>query len=235
MDHTKDSDCDVNPETMMCRECGVYHGLHCMACGGGGFHAPDCPYNDANAAVGANILKRAIHHLCADIFERSREDALDILNEALEQCFDQEPQSPADLTEASAGFKCRGCGRDESVCSANPCDGVVADRDEMPVIQPITTKVRQLNESEWGCDADEKRKWAPLDKLLGDGGGQHFFMYMGECGDLVLYKHVNTRRYLNIDRKTGETFKHTAGVIPSGYEPIPHTEALEHVLAAVSQ
>jgi hypothetical protein len=26
-------------------------------------------------------------------------------------------------------FVCRGCGREESVCSANPCAGVIADRE----------------------------------------------------------------------------------------------------------
>jgi hypothetical protein len=27
-------------------------------------------------------------------------------------------------------FTCRGCGREESVCSADPCPGVIADREE---------------------------------------------------------------------------------------------------------
>jgi hypothetical protein len=26
-------------------------------------------------------------------------------------------------------FTCRGCGREESVCSADPCPGVIADRE----------------------------------------------------------------------------------------------------------
>jgi hypothetical protein len=32
-------------------------------------------------------------------------------------------------TKPKAVFLCRGCGREESVCSANPCAGVVADRE----------------------------------------------------------------------------------------------------------
>jgi hypothetical protein len=32
-------------------------------------------------------------------------------------------------TKPKAVFTCRGCGREESVCSANPCAGVIADRE----------------------------------------------------------------------------------------------------------
>ena len=39
-----------------------------------------------------------------------------------------EPYHSDDLT-AEKPFTCRGCGRVESVCSANPCTGVVADRE----------------------------------------------------------------------------------------------------------
>jgi len=35
----------------------------------------------------------------------------------------------ADLREASDGFQCRACGRDEHDCSADPCDDVIADRE----------------------------------------------------------------------------------------------------------
>src|ERR1700722_4921237 len=36
---------------------------------------------------GANILKRAIEYMCQGPFDSDREDALDILNRAIEECF----------------------------------------------------------------------------------------------------------------------------------------------------
>ena len=41
------------------------------------------------AQQAANILKRAIQHMSAGEFDESREMAMDILNQALEQCFDE--------------------------------------------------------------------------------------------------------------------------------------------------
>lgn len=45
MEHTKDSDCTVDPETLLCIECGVMHdpGSLCQDCGGCGFHKETCP------------------------------------------------------------------------------------------------------------------------------------------------------------------------------------------------
>lgn len=44
MEHTKDSDCTVDPETLLCFECGVMHDEEgCYDCGGRGFHKPTCP------------------------------------------------------------------------------------------------------------------------------------------------------------------------------------------------
>lgn len=40
--HTDDLDCDVDPETDTCRECGVHHGDPCPYCGGRGFCDPTC-------------------------------------------------------------------------------------------------------------------------------------------------------------------------------------------------
>jgi len=40
---------------------------------------------------GANILKRAIEYMCQGPFDSDREDALDILNRAIEECFACEP------------------------------------------------------------------------------------------------------------------------------------------------
>lgn len=45
MEHTQDSHCDVDPETMLCRECGADHSGSCLACGGHGFHEDRCPWN----------------------------------------------------------------------------------------------------------------------------------------------------------------------------------------------
>jgi hypothetical protein len=38
-------------------------------------------------------------------------------------------------------------------------------------------------------------------------------MYMGHAGDLVLYKHRDTRRYLNIDAVTGRFYRYANGTI----------------------
>jgi hypothetical protein len=47
------------------------------------------------------------------------------MKEALE-CFVEIMQSRVDDPD----FRCRGCGRPESVCSANPCKDVISDRAE---------------------------------------------------------------------------------------------------------
>lgn len=41
--HEKDEDCDVDPATDSCRECGVWHGAPCLICAGAGFHRDYCP------------------------------------------------------------------------------------------------------------------------------------------------------------------------------------------------
>lgn len=47
-------------------------------------------------------------------------------------------------------------------------------------------------------------KWAPLDKLCPPGLCEHF-MYMGKVDGIYLYKHVDSRRYLNVDA-AGRTY-----------------------------
>lgn len=42
--HTKDSDCTVDLETLCCTICGVDHSGECLDCGGRGFHKPECPW-----------------------------------------------------------------------------------------------------------------------------------------------------------------------------------------------
>lgn len=39
-----------------------------------------------------------------------------------------QPLYPAVLTMDATGFNCKSCGREESVCSADPCEAVIADR-----------------------------------------------------------------------------------------------------------
>lgn len=40
--HLSDEQCDVDPETDSCRECGGYHGEPCLVCGGRGLHRRTC-------------------------------------------------------------------------------------------------------------------------------------------------------------------------------------------------
>jgi hypothetical protein len=49
--HTQDSDCTIDPETLCCRECGVDHGDECLDCGGRGYHKPACPIVLASIAA----------------------------------------------------------------------------------------------------------------------------------------------------------------------------------------
>lgn len=40
--HHQDADCDVDPDTGMCRDCGTEHAEPCHVCGGRAFHQDDC-------------------------------------------------------------------------------------------------------------------------------------------------------------------------------------------------
>lgn len=70
--------------------------------------------------------------------------------------------------------------------------------------------------------------WTPLVNLVGarEAGD---FMLMGNDGDLMLYKHINSRRYLNINRISGRTFQFVS--CPRGYKAVPADEALAYVRA----
>jgi hypothetical protein len=50
-------------------------------------------------------------------------------------------------------------------------------------------------------------------------------MYMGVTNGIVLYKHRDTRRYLNIDEVTGRFFRYSDG----DYIEINREQAIEHV------
>ena len=67
--------------------------------------------------------------------------------------------------------------------------------------------------------------WAPLEQVLGPQLCE-CFMFMGQSGELFLYKHIDTRRYLNLDRK-GRCFRYTG----NGYEPEELRRAIAHVFS----
>lgn len=51
------------------------------------------------------------------------------------------------------------------------------------------------------------------------------FMYMGHSGEVVLYKHRDTRRYINIHATTGSFYRYLDGV----YVEVGREWALSHV------
>ena len=66
-------------------------------------------------------------------------------------------------------------------------------------------------------------EWTPLERLLGPELCE-LFMYMGRSGEIYLYKHIDTRRYLNLDTH-GQCFRYTG----NGYEPEERAKAVAHV------
>ncbi len=67
--------------------------------------------------------------------------------------------------------------------------------------------------------------WKPLEKLVA-AAHLHDFMHMGRVGNIQLYKHRMTRRYLNIDTVSGRCFQYREGK----YSPIDADSALQYVL-----
>jgi hypothetical protein len=63
-EHSRDSDCTVDPKTDSCKTCGVYHGDPCPRCGGRGFHKPKCSTLRKNpGAVNlAQYVQAAVDH-----------------------------------------------------------------------------------------------------------------------------------------------------------------------------
>ena len=53
-----------------------------------------------------------------------------------------------------------------------------------------------------------KPDWRPLENAISPGYCEDFF-FMGKAGDIVLYKHRLTRRYLNIDAVTGKFYRYS--------------------------
>lgn len=68
--------------------------------------------------------------------------------------------------------------------------------------------------------------WRPLERALPSEFCESF-MFMGKAGDIVLYKHRITRRYLNIDAVTGKFYRYTNGE----YAEIDRRQAFDSVYA----
>ena len=66
--------------------------------------------------------------------------------------------------------------------------------------------------------------WRPLENAMPSEFCEEF-MFMGKAGDIVLYKHSFTRRYLNIDAVTGKFYRYSNG----GYIEIDRRQALDAV------
>ena len=66
--------------------------------------------------------------------------------------------------------------------------------------------------------------WKPLEGVLSREHCEDF-MYMGSAGGIVLYKHRDTRRYLNIEAETGRFYRYADG----DYIEIGRKQAIEHV------
>ncbi|MGA7829744.1 MAG: hypothetical protein WCA21_02145 [Terracidiphilus sp.] len=69
--------------------------------------------------------------------------------------------------------------------------------------------------------------WEPLEKVLSRNHCEDF-MFMGSAGGIVLYKHRDTRRYLNIEAETGRFYRYANG----DYIEIGREQAIEHVYGA---
>lgn len=66
--------------------------------------------------------------------------------------------------------------------------------------------------------------WAPLEAVLPENECA-LFMYMGRAGEIELYKHRFTRRYLNIASNARRFYLYSNG----NYAEVSEAVALEHV------
>jgi len=66
--------------------------------------------------------------------------------------------------------------------------------------------------------------WKPLEGVLSLEHCEEF-MFMGSAGGIVLYKHRDTRRYLNIEATTGRFYQYIDG----DYIEISREQAIEHM------
>ena len=66
--------------------------------------------------------------------------------------------------------------------------------------------------------------WRPLERVLSTEECTDF-MYMGSVGEIEMYKHRDTRRYLNIGRDDGCFYLYSNGT----YVEVTQSEALDRV------
>jgi hypothetical protein len=66
--------------------------------------------------------------------------------------------------------------------------------------------------------------WAPLELVLPAWELENF-MYMGRAGEIELYKHRSTRRYLNISADGRRFYRYSDGM----YVEVSQTSALDYV------
>lgn len=52
---------------------------------------------------------------------------------------------------------------------------------------------------------EQTSNWTPLIDLIGKDHAEAF-MLVGNCGDIMIYKHHRTRRFINIQVATGQTY-----------------------------
>jgi len=76
-------------------------------------------------------------------------------------------------------------------------------------------------------DFDTQPDWRPLE-LAVSREQLCDFMHMGKVGNIQLYKHRNTRRYLNIDACSGLCFEYTSGQ----YQSIERDWAIAYALGS---
>ena len=70
----------------------------------------------------------------------------------------------------------------------------------------------------------DESNWAPLERALPRHECSNF-MYMVRAGEIELYKHYVTRRYLNIGRDSQTFYRYSEGK----YGEISQAAALDHV------
>ena len=70
----------------------------------------------------------------------------------------------------------------------------------------------------------DEPNWTPLELVLPACELENF-MYMGRAGEIELFKHQLTRRYLNIERNSPKFYRYLDGK----YVEITRAAALEHV------
>jgi hypothetical protein len=70
----------------------------------------------------------------------------------------------------------------------------------------------------------DEPNWTPLELIL-PARELEDFMYMGRSGEIELYKHRLSRRYLNISRDGRRFYRYSNGM----YVEISQSDALDHV------